>query len=150
MFLLFCRALLANDLTPQEIAKRALDATVLLVMKDSNGQVLGTGSGFFVKPNQIATNYHVIKEATAGTAKRVGQEIVYAIEGISAMDEEHDLAILRVSAPGVEPLPLGNSEAVVIGDAVYVAGNPEGIFEGTFSDGIISAIRGGRETNNSR
>ena len=35
VFLLFCRTLPANDLTPQEIAKRALDATVLLVMEDA-------------------------------------------------------------------------------------------------------------------
>ena len=142
VILLFCKTTLANILTPQEIAKRALGATVLLVMKDSNGQVLSRGSGFFVQPNQIATNYHVIEGAAAGTAKRVGKEIVYTIEGRTAMDEERDLAILRVSAPDVQPLPLGDSEAVKIGDAIYVAGNPEGIFEGTFSDGIISGIRG--------
>ena len=138
----------AGVLTPQEIAKRALDATVLLVMKDSNGQVLGTGSGFFVQRNQIATNYHVIEGAAAGTAKRVGKETTYSIEGVTAMDEKHDLAILRISASDVQPLPLGDSEAVNIGDAVYVTGNPEGIFEGTFSDGIISGIRG--NSNNKR
>ena len=39
-------------------------------------------------------------------------------------------------------LSLGDSDAVQIGDKVYVAGNPQGL-EGSFSDGIISAIRGG-------
>lgn len=148
VLLLFCQICAADTLTPQEIAKRALDATVLLVMKDSNGHVLGTGSGFFVQPNQIATNYHVIEGAAAGTAKRVGKEIVYTIEGLTAMNEEYDLALLRVSALDVQPLPLGDSEAVKIGDAIYVAGSPQGIFEGTFSDGIISGIR--ESSNNKR
>ena len=43
------------------------------------------------------------------------------------MDEENDLAILQVSAPDVQPLPLGDSNAVEIGDTVYVAGNPKDI-----------------------
>ena len=38
------------------------------------------------------------------------------------------------------PLPLGESQRMVVGDTVYVVGNPQGL-EGTFSDGIISGIR---------
>ena len=141
VLLLFCEILGADVLTPQEIAKRALDATVLLVMKDANGQILARGSGFFVQPNQIATNYHVIEGATAGTAKQVGQEIEYKITSFGTIDETQDLAILEVSDSDVQPLPLGDSNTVVIGDSVYVAGNPKGYLEGTFSHGLISAIR---------
>ena len=72
----------------------------------------------------------------------MGQETEYTIEGVTALDENHDLAILQVSNSGVQPLPLGDSDTVEIGDTVYVAGNPKGFLEGTFSDGIISAIRG--------
>ena len=142
LILLFCGIPVANAQTPQEIAKKALAATVLLTMKDANGDLLGYGSGFFVQPNQIATNFHVIDGASQGTAKRVGQETEYTIEGVTTLDENHDLAILQVSNSGVQPLPLGDSDTVEIGDTVYVAGNPKGFLEGTFSDGIISAIRG--------
>ena len=38
--------------------------------------------------------------------------------------------------------PFADSEAVEIGDGVYVAGNPKGYLDGTFSDGILSGIRG--------
>ena len=140
--LLFYGSAFAKELAPEEIAERALDSTVLLVMVDARGEVQSFGSGFFVQKNLIATNFHVIKGAVGGIAKRVGQEEMYVVEGTLDEDEERDLAILKVSASCVKPLPLGNSELVKIGQPVYVAGNPEGILEGTFSDGIISAIRG--------
>ena len=138
--LLFC---LTNSTTAQtvpEIAEKALAATVYLEMKDSNGKTLGFGSGFFVKPNLIATNYHVIAGTASGTAKLVGKYTTYKIEGWTATDEAKDLALLKVSVSGIKPLPLGNSDTVKIGETVYVAGNPKGL-EGTFSDGIISSRR---------
>ena len=126
--------------TVPEIAEKVLAATVYLEMKDSTGETLGFGSGFFVKPNLIATNYHVIAGAANGTAKLVGKYTTYKIEGFTATDEANDLALLKVSAYGIKPLPLGNSDVVKIGETVYVAGNPKGL-EGTFSDGIISSHR---------
>ena len=127
----------ASALTTEQLAKKALAATVSLEMKDSTGTTLSFGSGFFVKPNQIATNFHVIAGARHGTAKLVGKYTRYQIEGIVATDKNNDLAVLNVTASGVTPLPLGDSDTVNIGAKVYVAGNPKGL-EGTFSDGLIS------------
>ena len=127
----------ASALTTEQLAEKALAATVSLEMKDSTGTTLSFGSGFFVKPNQIATNFHVIAGARQGTAKLVGKYTRYQIEGIVATDKENDLAVLKVTASGVTPLPLGDSDTVNIGAKVYVAGNPKGL-EGTFSDGLIS------------
>ena len=127
----------ASALTTEQLAEKALAATVSLEMKDSTGTTLSFGSGFFVKPNQIATNFHVIAGARQGTAKLVGKDTRYQIEGIVATDKENDLAVLNVTASGVTPLPLGDSDTVNIGAKVYVAGNPKGL-EGTFSDGLIS------------
>ena len=138
--LIFCFVRVTPAQTVPEIAEKALAATVYLEMKDSNDKTLGFGSGFFVKPNLIATNYHVIAGAASGTAKLVGKYTTYKIEGWTATDEDNDLALLKVSAYGIKPLPLGSSDAVKIGDTVYVAGNPKGL-EGTFSDGIISSRR---------
>ena len=128
--------------TVPEVAEKALAATVYLEMQDSNGLPIGFGSGFFVKPNLIATNYHVIAGAASGTAKLVGKSITYKIEGFTATNKYNDLALLKVSASDIKPLPLGNSDAIKIGETVYVAGNPKGL-EGTFSDGIISSRHGG-------
>ena len=127
----------ASALTTEQLAEKALAATVYLEMKDSTGTTLSFGSGFFVKPNQIATNFHVIAGARHGTAKLVGKDTTYNIKGIVATDKDNDLAVLNVTASGVAPLSLGDSDTVNIGAKVYVAGNPKGL-EGTFSDGLIS------------
>ena len=138
--LLFCILSNAPAQTVPQIAEKALAATVSLEMQDRDGVILGRGSGFFVRPNLIATNYHVIEGAAGGTAKLVGKDTSYTIEGFTATDKINDLALLKVTIRGIKPLPLGDSDAVRIGEMVYVTGNPLG-FEGTFSDGIISGRR---------
>ena len=138
--LLLCSTSNAPAQNVPQIAQKALAATVSLEMQDKNGMPLGQGSGFFVRPNLIATNYHVIEGATQGTAKLVGKDTTYTIEGITATDKTNDLALLKVTVQGINPLPLSDSDTVQIGETVYVAGNPLG-FEGTVSDGIISGRR---------
>ncbi len=131
----------SNALTVRQIAEKALAATVSLEMQDSNGQTLGRGSGFFIRQNLIATNYHVIEGAAQGTAKLVGKDTKYTVEGITATDKTNDLALLKVLAEsGIKPLPLDDSDTVRVGETVYVAGNPLGL-EYTVSDGIISGRR---------
>ncbi len=130
----------ANAQTAQQIAQNAFGSTVLLVMEDANGQPVGLGSGFFVRPNQIATNLHVVEDAARGYAKLVGQQTKHDIKGITAIDAKRDLVILRVSALGTKSISLGDSDAVQVGETVYAVGNPHGL-EGTFSQGIISSVR---------
>ena len=126
--------------TGLQLIENTVASTVFLEMERINGQPLGFGSGFFVQHDQIATNFHVIAGASRGTAKLVGKPATYAIEGITASDVENDLAILKVSNSNVQPLPLGDSDAVQLGDTVYVSGNPKES-EDTFSDGTISGPR---------
>ncbi len=143
VFLFFYTINTAPAQTPkpaEAIAEKALTATVYLEMKDTNGKTLGIGSGFFVKPNLIATNYHVIEGAAKGTAKLVGKSTTYNIEGVTATDKDSGLALLKVTASGIRPLSLGDSDKVQTGETVYVAGNQKGL-EATFSNGIISSKR---------
>ena len=131
---------LAHAQTVQEIAKKAFGSTVLLVMEDANGQPLSLGSGFFVRDEKIASNLHVVEGATRGYAKLIGQKTEHEIQGITAVDSNRDLVVLKVSATGAPALFLGSSEAVQVGESVYAIGNPQGL-EGTFSQGIVSSIR---------
>jgi len=127
-------------LTVRQIAEIALDSTVHLVFTDAQGN-RWTGSGFVVYDGHIATNHHVVNNMSIGFAKLVGKEDVYSIGTILETDKEHDLAVIKVGGIDAPVLSLGDSDTVRIGDKVYVAGNPHGL-EGSFSDGIISAIRG--------
>lgn len=97
-----------------------LDSTVHLVLKDAKGESLEIGSGFFVRPGMVVTNLYVVEGADSGYAKLVGKKTEYRIEEITRI-EECGLALLKVPAPGVKPLPLGDSEAVKkYGNPVYV------------------------------
>lgn len=127
--------------TPQQIAKKALASTVLIVMEDANGQPLSSGSGFFVGRGMIATNLHVVEGVFNGYIKQVGMDKIYRIKGIVAMNSQQDLAILRVSDIGAPILPLGNSDELEIGEPVYAVGNPKGYLEGTFTEGVVSGVR---------
>lgn len=124
----------------QEIARKAFGSTVLLVMEDANGQSISLGSGFFVRDGEIASNLHVVEGAARGYAKLVGEKTKYDIEGITAVDPERDLVILKISGGRSERLALGDSDIVQVGESVYAVGNPQGL-EGTFSQGIVSSIR---------
>ena len=130
----------ANAQSAQAIAKKAFGSTVLLVMEDANGQPLSLGSGFFVGAGEIASNLHVVEGAVRGYAKLVGQKTKHDLEGITAVDPERDLVVLKIAAAGSPVLPLGNSDAVQVGEPVYAVGNPQGL-EGTFSQGVVSSIR---------
>lgn len=134
-----------NEKSPQEIADAALPSTVLLEMKDANGQRHGSGSGFFVGESEIVTNFHVVEGAYKGSAKLFGKPERYDIEGYTALDVDNDLIILKIKDPDQTivdraALPLGDSDRVHTGVLIYAVGNPEGL-EGTISDGIISGIR---------
>src|SRR5437899_2922263 len=109
-------------------------------MEDANGQPLSVGSGFFVHDGEVASNLHVVQGAARGYTKLVGEKTKYDIEGITAVDPERDLVVLKISAGRSQVLPLGNSDAVQVGEPVYAVGNPQGL-EGTFSQGIVSSIR---------
>jgi len=63
------------------------------------------------------------------------------INGQVAVDTDADLVLLKVLGTNAPALQLGDSSDVAVGDAVYAIGNPEGL-EGTFSQGIVSGIRG--------
>ena len=129
---------LPTTLTPQEIAQIALKSTVLLRVKSANDDTFG--SGFFVEGNHIVTSYHVINGVASATVESVFHDTKYPITTILAIDEKHDLAIVQASGLTAPSLSLGDSNTVRIGDSVYVIGNPGG-WKGTFSDGVISAIR---------
>ena len=132
----------AKDLTSVEMASRLDEITIVIKTNDSITHEGGIGSGFFVHPRYIATNFHVIKGASARDIlyKRVDKSRFRKIKSIRAIHPQRDLAILEVAWTPVKLSPIGDSDSAKKGEPIYVSGNPKGL-EGTFSDGKISAIR---------
>lgn len=127
-------------LTPRAIAARAASATVGVRALGEGGKVLGNATGFFVGAGGLlATNYHAIDGADS-LAIVLSNGAMVSGAALVAADPHRDLALLRVGAPAGYALPLGSDEDAVIGDRVYVMGNPLGM-DGTFSDGLVSAKR---------
>ena len=103
-----------------------------------------SGSGFVLtQDGYIVTNYHVIEDAvedssvsievsfsdgTKYTAKLVGGE------------QDNDIAVLKIDATGLQPVTLGDSSQLVVGESVYAIGNPLGELTYTLTDGIVSAL----------
>jgi hypothetical protein len=126
--------------SPQEVARRLFPNTVLLVMSDSGGRPLSLGSGFILKAGIVVTNFHVIEGAASGIAKRLGDLSNHRIVGVVAKDSFRDLAILAVDGSMDGGVDLSQRQIPEIGETVYAIGNPGGL-EGTFSSGMVSALR---------
>lgn len=102
----------------------------------------GQGSGFVLdKAGHILTNYHVIEGANRSGSIEVqlSNKRKYKASVIGA-DKSHDLALLQIDAPNLQPVTLANSSDLAVGQKVYAIGNPFGL-SGTMTRGIISAIR---------
>jgi len=99
----------------------------------------GVGTGFAVATNLIATSLHVIGEGRAITVKLADGTTV-AVEAIEAWDRRTDLAVLRVAAPDLPPLALGDDRALEQGADVIALGNPLGL-ERSVVAGVLSARR---------
>ena len=56
------------------------------------------------------------------------------------MDEDNDIALLKIDASGVTPVTFGDSDSMAVGDTVYAVGNPLGELEFTMTSGMISAL----------
>ncbi len=141
-FFLFCVLIpfSALALSPEEIARKAFPSAVSLLLFDSSGNALKSGSGFFVRDGIIATNYHVIEGASAGIAKSVGRQNKLVLRNVLAANAKVDLALVEVAKAGTPCLSISNGKRLSVGQKVYAIGNPEGL-EGTFSEGIVSSIR---------
>jgi putative serine protease PepD len=125
------------------IAKAALPGVVTLHDGDGDGEGPGTrvGSGFVLDDRgHILTNSHVVESAARGAPLEVAFHDGRSVEGeVVGTARGYDLAVVRVSGVrDLEPLPLGDSESVAVGDPVVAVGAPFGL-AGTVTYGIVSA-----------
>jgi len=100
----------------------------------------GTGSGIVLdRSGDILTNAHVV--SGANQIQVTFNDGRTATATLASANSKADLAVIRVSVPAasLHPLPLGNSDAVRVGDAVYAIGAPFGL-AGSMTAGIVSGL----------
>ncbi len=100
----------------------------------------GAGSGFIIdKEGHILTNYHVV--ADARKLEVILENKKHYPATVIGADKSHDLAVVQIKAPNLQPVTLGSSSGLQVGQKVLAIGNPFGIFNGTMTRGIVSSIR---------
>lgn len=130
-------------------------ATGLAVDPDANaGDGLverrrSSGSGVILDASgHVMTNYHVVQGArrvqVVLASRRDGASIVRprgkTLDAtVVGVDEETDLALLKVSGAALSPLPLGDSDALRPGQLVFAFGSPLGL-DNTVTMGVVSAV----------
>ena len=131
--------------TPEQ---RAKDATVLIIAAKADSNI-GSGSGFFLQPDKIATNIHVV--AGAKIVFAVGTKKVYNIEKVTGYNPERDLVVLQVSGEG-KPFELGEAKKDELISAVGYPGGGYKVTAGTVhgirkSDGQLRFVPEGFPEN---
>jgi S1-C subfamily serine protease len=110
-------------------------------LSSSPQQSESTGSGFVIdKDGLILTNAHVLDAATDIEVTFSDNHRVSATP--IGKDPDTDLALLRVDSEGdeLQPLDLGDSSTVQVGDPTIAIGNPFGL-ERTLTTGVVSALQ---------
>ena len=126
-------------LTIQEIYQKVNPSTVtVLTGMDDGSAMVGTGV-IFTADGYVLTNAHVIAGGSeCYVVLDTGEDYRARLLGL---DEEKDLAVIKIDASGLPAAEFGDSDALSVGDPVYAIGNPLGVeLRGTLTDGIVSAI----------
>lgn len=111
--------------TTADLAEKVRDSIVVITAEGRDGRREGLGTGFVVgEDGLIATNFHVIGQGRAVSVETAdGKE--YEPVSVHASDRKSDLAVLRVKAKGLKPIPLGDSAKLREGQAVVAVGHPQ-------------------------
>ncbi len=102
-------------------------------------QSASSGFGFILSGDgYILTNYHVVKDASTVEVTTYGGDVFQA--AVVGGDADYDIAVLKVSASGLQSASLGDSDTLNVGDHVLAIGNPLGELTFSLSGGMVSSV----------
>lgn len=136
----------AEDLTPlplptvEQLVESVRPAVVTIRHTGRGERDAGLGTGFVIAADGlIATNLHVIGEARP-ISVQLADGRSFDVTAVHASDRAADLAIIRIDAAGLTPLPLAEPDSLADGQEVVAVGNPHG-FERSVVTGRVSGQR---------
>ena len=140
----------AGSITPGQIYAQACNQVVGITTEVTYTGFFGTssvpvsGSGFIISENgYILTNYHVIEnayESKLDVTVMLHDGSRYTAEIVGVEDDGSDVAVLKIDAANLTPVTFGDSDALNVGDDIYVVGNPLGELEFSMTTGHVSAL----------
>ena len=131
-------------MTPAEVYASTVGSVVSINCSAVSTNIFGqrvesasSGSGFVItQDGYIVTNHHVVASASSVKVTMYdGKEYSAAVVG---SDSDYDVAVLKVETTGLQPVTLGKSADVNVGDTVLAIGNPLGELTFSMSQGIVS------------
>jgi S1-C subfamily serine protease len=142
-----------DDLSVSEVYRAVADGVVEITVTGGGSaglpspfddqdtpQTRGQGSGFvYDDEGRIVTNHHVVEGADSIEVTLADGSSYDA--RLLGSDASTDLAVLQIDAPAdeLEPLELGDSDALAVGEEVVAIGSPFGL-DATVTSGIVSAL----------
>ena len=132
-------------LTPAQVYAANVEATVGIQTSITTNYwgyqttAAAAGSGFVLTPDGfVATNYHVVDNANSIKVTMYDGTAYPAF--LVGFDAEHDFAVLKIDAEGLQPVVLGDSDELYVGDEVMTIGNPLGELTFSLTVGAVSAL----------
>ena len=137
-----------NGLTkmdPNEVYASTVNSTVSINCSATSTNVFGqttqsasSGSGFIItQDGYVVTNHHVVAGASSIKVTLYNGDTYDA--ALIGSDSDYDVAVLKINAEGLQPVTLGDSADVNVGDHVLAIGNPLGELTFSMSQGIVSS-----------
>lgn len=127
----------AHAKSATEIFDIASKSTVVVLGYDEKGTASSLGSGIVMPDGSVATNCHVIEEATRLVVRHQKRE--YPTTKLYT-DWDRDTCSLTVQGLNAPAVRLGSTRGLKVGTRVYAIGAPQGL-ELTLSEGIVSSLR---------
>lgn len=119
----------------EDVVSRVMPAVVLIETPT------GRGSGFYVKPDTLLTNVHVVENNASVTIRRI--DGTTAVARVDAKAAQFDIAVLKTTdaLPSQATIALGTVTVLRVGQEVFAIGSALGTLQNTVTRGIISAVR---------
>ncbi|HKS99503.1 MAG TPA: trypsin-like peptidase domain-containing protein [Rugosimonospora sp.] len=119
------------------VVARVLPSVVTIKIGTSSGYSLG--SGFIISPDgYVETNDHVV-EGLSGSATVTFSDSSVGTARLVGVDEESDVAVLKLARTGLPAVQFGDSDQIAVGDPVLAFGAPLAL-SNTVTYGIVSAL----------
>lgn len=111
-----------------------------LQKRTEGGSQQDIGSGFIVSADGlIVTNKHVVADKNSTYKVVTSDDKEYEVKDI-ARDPANDIAVLKIDATGLKPIPLGASDNLKVGQFVVAIGTALGEFRQTVTTGVVSGL----------